>query len=173
MASGRRQDTVGSRVLALWPVWLMYAALAAGVALGRVLETDGVGYLRWFTFFFVPMSALYCIPFGFLVGMVAQVRVWYTPRYAHRLAGVMTVVMLAIMLFGWAPFLFNHPDPTYALAVAWPTVASGLFMMLGMHMVRKNEYEQSAYDTGVDEYDDLDDWEDELDEDDADDVPGK
>ena len=165
MARGVNQSGLAGRVLALWPVWLMYVALAVGVAMGRVLQSgDTMTYFRWFAFFLASFSALYCVPFGFLVGMVAQLRVWYTARYAHRFIGVATLVMLAVMLYGWSPWLFKHPDPTYVLAVVWPTLASGLFMQLGMFMVRRNEYEQAASDSGVDDYDDLEEWEEELNE---------
>lgn len=163
MARGVNQSGLVGRALALWPVWLMYVALAAGVALGTRLQSgDEVAFLRWFTFFLAPLSALYCVPFGFLVGMVAQLRVWYTARYAHRFIGVATLVMLAVMLYGWSPWLFKHPDPTYVLAVVWPAVAAALFMQLGMHMVRNNEYEQAAFDSDIDGYDDLEEWEEEL-----------
>ena len=151
MASVRSHNTVRGRVSALRPVWLLYAVLAAGVLLGSVFEmSKGTFFFGWFLFFLVPMSTVACAPFGFLVGVLAQYRVWYTQRYSWRFVGAATALMFVIMLVGWGSLIVAHFDPMYVLAVVWPTVTSALFMILGMYLVRCNEYVESAYDAGVD-----------------------
>lgn len=151
MASVRSHNTVRGRVSALRPVWLLYAVLAAGVLLGSVFEmSKGTFFFGWFLFFLVPMSTVACAPFGFFVGVLAQYRVWYTQRYSWRFVGVATALMFVIMLVGWGSLIVAHFDPMYVLAVVWPTVTSALFMILGMYLVRCNEYVESAYDAGVD-----------------------
>lgn len=151
MASVRSHNTVRGRISALRPVWLLYAVLAAGVLLGSVFEmSKGTFFFGWFLFFLVPMSTVACAPFGFFVGVLAQYRVWYTQRYSWRFVGVATALMFVIMLVGWGSLIVAHFDPMYVLAVVWPTVTSALFMILGMYLVRCNEYVESAYDAGVD-----------------------
>ena len=137
-----------ARLHKLWPVWLIYMALFALVALGRVaaLVSDDV-YLAWFTFFLAPFSAIYCVPFGLGVGILAQSRVWYMPHYAHRLIRFCAFLMLAAMVVAWCSRLVGNFDPMYVVACLWPTLISALFMQFGMYLVRQNEYEASLEDS--------------------------
>ena len=142
----------GARVRKLWPVWLIYAALLVLSALGYALDAfSDSAYLIWFTFYLAAFTGVCCIPFGLGVGILAQARVWYTPRYAHRFILLNAILVMVCMLVGWWPHLMDDFDPVYLLVCIWPSLISSIFMQIGMHLVRKNEYRQAEADNIYDE----------------------
>lgn len=148
-------EGLGARIWHLMPVWAVYAVLLGFAALGRILPTEGMLHTYWFIFFLAPFSSLYSIPFGMGMGILAQVLVWYTPEFGHRLVVCGSALVAVAMGMCWWPALTHYFDVIYLAAWVWPVVSSALAMLVGMHFVREREYELAVAgdDYGYDEQD--------------------
>lgn len=157
---------MAERLRRLVPVFAAYGVLLVLCSLGYVLDgAASQASAYWFIFFLAPFSAVYCIPFGMGVGILAQRLVWYTASYGHRVVAAGTATVLVAMLLGWGGQLFANFDIVYLAAVIWPTLASCISMLIGMYFVRTKEYEEvSSYEEDEayeDEYEDDAEYEDE------------
>ena len=135
---------MGKTFRKLMPLWVSYLVLAALSAAGPLLQGAG-GLVRghWAFLFLLPF-AIGATPYGFIMGEVVQRRTRSVSRAAWRLGLMHTLVVYAIFLLGVIDFLASAADVLYLLLWLAPALFSGLFFVLGMHVMRAEQARSDA-----------------------------
>lgn len=126
------------------PLWMVYVVLFALSALGPVLSFfSGLARGHWAFLFYLPF-ALGSIPLSFLMGEVIQRRTRASARFAWRTGVLHIFVFWAIFLIGMFDFLVGTREVLYYTIWLVPSVLSGLFLVLGMHVMRVEQAHSDA-----------------------------
>lgn len=126
------------------PLWTTYLVLFVLSACGPLLSLgDGLMRGHWAFLFLLPF-ALGSIPLSFIIGELVQARTRGSSRFAWRLGAFHALVFWAIFLVGIFDFLATTREALYFLMWLVPSVLSGLFLVLGMRVMRVEQAHSDA-----------------------------
>jgi hypothetical protein len=126
------------------PLWFTYVVLFALSITGPLLSRyGGIGRGHWVFLFLMPF-AIGCIPYGFIMGEVLQHRTRASSRLAWRWGFLHIVVMYAIFVVGIFDLLLESSDLLYYVIWLAPSIMSGLFLVLGMLVMRVEQAHSDA-----------------------------
>ena len=135
---------MGKTFRKLMPLWISYLVLAVLAAAGPLLQgAGGLARGHWAFLFLLPF-AIGATPYGFIMGEVIQRRTRSVSRAAWRLGFMHALVVYAIFLLGVIDFLASSSDALYLLIWLAPAILSGLFFVLGMHVMRREQTRSDA-----------------------------
>lgn len=126
------------------PLWFTYLVLFGLSALGPLLSRyGGIGRGHWVFLFLMPF-AIGCVPYGFIMGEVLQHRTRASGRLAWRWGLFHIVVMYAVFIVGIFDMLLETSDVLYYALWLGPSIMSGLFLVLGMFVMRVEQAHSDA-----------------------------
>ncbi|MEE1158784.1 MAG: hypothetical protein UHS51_05120 [Atopobiaceae bacterium] len=126
------------------PLWISYVILFGLSALGPALsQYGGIGRGNWVFLFLMPF-AIGSVPYSFIMGEVIQHRTRASSRAAWRWGLFHMVVIYAIFIVGIFDMLLETRDILYYIVWIAPAFASGLFFVLGMLIMRKEQAHSDA-----------------------------
>lgn len=128
----------------LAPLWVTYVVLLVASALGPFLSLfSGLARGHWAFLFLLPF-ALGSVPLSFILGEVIQRRTRASARFAWRVGFLHTLVFWAVFLIGMFDFLIGTHEVLYFIVWLVPSALSGLFFVLGMHVMRVEQAHSDA-----------------------------
>ena len=126
------------------PLWISYVLLFGLSALGPVLsQYGGISRGHWVFLFLMPF-AIGSVPYSFIMGEIVQHRTRATGRVAWRWGFFHVIVVYAIFLVGIFDMLMETSDILYYVVWLAPAIASGLFFVLGMLIMRVEQAHSDA-----------------------------
>lgn len=126
------------------PLWVTYVLLFGLAALGPVLsQYGGLSRGNWVFLFLMPF-AIGCMPYGFIMGEVIQHRTRASGRSSWRIGLFHFVVMYAVFLVGIYDILMGSTEIMYYAVWIAPALASGLFFVFGMFIMRVEQAHSDA-----------------------------
>lgn len=126
------------------PLWISYVLLFGLSALGPVLsQYGGISRGHWVFLFLMPF-AIGSVPYSFIMGEVVQYRTRASSRLAWRWGFFHMIVVYAIFLVGIFDLLMETSDMLYFGIWLAPALASGLFFVLGMVVMRVEQAHSDA-----------------------------
>lgn len=123
----------------LAPLWITYLVLFVASLSGPLLSPLGGLWRGHWAFLFLLPFALSAVPLSFILGEVIQRRTRSSARFAWRLCGLHILVFFAIFLVGMLDFLAGTTEILYFALWLVPSILSGLFLVLGMHVMRREQ----------------------------------
>lgn len=126
------------------PLWITYVVLFVLSACGP-LFSFGSGLMRghWAFLFLLPFT-IASVPLSFIIGELVQARTRGSSRFAWRLGAFHALVFWAIFLVGIFDFLATTREALYYFMWIVPSALSGLFLVLGMHVMRTEQAHSDA-----------------------------
>ena len=126
------------------PLWISYVVLFGLSVLGPVLSRyGGIGRGHWVFLFLMPF-AIGSVPYSFIMGEVVQHRTRASSRVAWRWGLFHVVMVYAIFIVGIFDLLMETSDILYYVVWLAPAIASGLFFVLGMLVMRVEQAHSDA-----------------------------
>lgn len=126
------------------PLWISYVILFGLSALGPVLsQYGGISRGHWVFLFLMPF-AIGSIPYSFIMGEIVQHRTRASGRVAWRWGLFHAVVVYAIFIVGIFDMLMETTDILYYVVWLAPALASGLFFVIGMLIMRIEQAHSDA-----------------------------
>lgn len=133
-----------TRLAPLWITYLLLFALSgAGPALTYYGPIQGIDRVHWVFLFLLPFS-LGCMPYGFIMGEIAQHRTRASGRSSWRFGFFHFVVMYAVFLTGVFDMLSSVRDVLYYAVWIAPSFISGLLFVFGMFIMRVEQAHSDA-----------------------------
>ena len=131
----------------LAPIWftylLLFALSAAGPALAYHGPVRGFDRVHWVFLFLLPFS-IGSMPYGFIMGEIAQHKTRASGRSSWRFGFLHFVVMYAVFLTGVFDMLSNAHDILYYAIWLIPSFISGLLFVFGMFIMRVEQAHSDA-----------------------------
>ena len=135
---------MGRAIKRLIPLWVSYIILFGLSALGPALSRyGGIGRGHWVFLFLMPF-AIGSVPYSFIMGEIVQHRTRATGRVAWRWGFFHVIVVYAIFIVGIFDMLMETSDILYYVVWLVPAIASGLFFVLGMLIMRVEQSHSDA-----------------------------
>ncbi|MBR3224796.1 MAG: hypothetical protein IKF78_05700 [Atopobiaceae bacterium] len=135
---------MGRAIKRLIPLWISYIILFGLSALGPLLSRyGGIGRGHWVFLFLMPF-AIGSVPYSFIMGEIVQHRTRATGRVAWRWGLFHVIVVYAIFIVGIFDMLLETSDILYYIVWLAPSIASGLFFVLGMLIMRVEQSHSDA-----------------------------
>lgn len=128
----------------LAPLWITYLVLFVVSLSGPLFSFSGGLWRGHWAFLFLLPFTIGSVPLSFLLGEIIQRRTRSSARFAWRLCGLHILVFFAIFLVGMFDFLAGTSELLYFVMWLAPSVLSGLFLVLGMHVMRREQERSDA-----------------------------
>lgn len=126
------------------PLWLSYLLLFALSAMGPLLsQYGGLSRGHWAFLFLMPF-AIGCIPYSFIMGEIIQYRTRQSARSSWRWGLFHAIVIYAIFIVGIFDMLIGTVDFLYYAAWMAPAFVSGIFLVIGMAVMRVEQARSDA-----------------------------
>lgn len=128
----------------LAPLWITYLVLFVISVSGPLFTPLGGLWRGHWAFLFLLPFTISSVPLSFILGEIIQLRTRSSARFAWRLCGLHILAFFAIFLVGMFDFLAGTSELLYFVMWLFPSVLSGLFLVLGMHVMRHEQARSDA-----------------------------